>query len=286
LAVSSHEPGTSRARQQPEQTSERRLTSWQRAVRWVLWLTFLGLAVANSQRVQFSGLEWLALVAALGFSIWCMAKPLGGPKVKLTKPQHLCGSFESRTSWGLVLIGALLVIGGAAGLGAAVYDLASGRASIGDVVHDIAIFVEGWIAELIAGISYDAELEKTHAYALFLLLIPGLIMLWLNLVPALKRGSAFSVESDGSVLVRQCDSWEPLLEYQYSTVVADGATVAFTPPQDGPVQVTLPQARVFCEDNGARLKAALSAEFFTALLASRGFRVEASGGSSFTARRV
>jgi hypothetical protein len=136
--------------------------------------------VCKSQRVAFSGVEWLAPAAAVGISIWCMAKPLGGPKVELTKPAHLLGTFVSRTSWGLLLIGTVLTIG----------------------------------AETIAGYTYDAELEKTHAYTLFLLLIPGLILVWLNLIPLLHRGSEFRVEADGSVMVRRGDSWEPLLEYQ------------------------------------------------------------------------
>jgi hypothetical protein len=78
-----------------------------------------------------------------------MAKPLGGPKVELTKPAYLLGTFVSRTSWGLIL-------------------------------------------------------------------------LWLNLIPLLHRGSEFRAEGDGSVMVRRGDSWEPLLEYQYSSVTADG----------------------------------------------------------------
>jgi hypothetical protein len=286
LRVSTLEPGVPGSRQQPEQTAERRLTGWQRALRWAAWLTFLGLAVWKSQRVTFSGIEWLALAAAVGISIWCMAKPLGGPKVELTKPAHLLGTFVSRTSWGLLLFGAVLTIGGVAGAGAAIYDLATGRATVGEVVKDVAIFVEGWIAESIAGLAYDAELEKTHAYALFLLLIPGLIMLWLNLIPVLHRGSEFRVEADGSVMVRRNDSWEPLLEYQYPSVVADGRTIDFTAPADGPPAVVLPQARVFCRENGARLKSELSGEFFTEMLARRGFEVQAGTSTSgFTARR-
>ena len=39
-----------------------------------------------------------------------------------------------------------------------------------------------------------------------------------DLVPFFKRGSEFQVHSDGSVSVRRGDSWEPLLEYQYSAV--------------------------------------------------------------------
>jgi hypothetical protein len=108
------------ARQQPEDTVERRLTWWQRALRWVAWLMFLGLAVHNSQSVYFSAKEWLALIAAIGISIWCMAKPLGGPKYELREPAHLLGAFVSRTNWGLALFGAILTLGGVAGSMAAI----------------------------------------------------------------------------------------------------------------------------------------------------------------------
>jgi hypothetical protein len=74
------------------------------------------------------------------------------------------------------------------------------------VFTDIGIFVEGWIAEMIAP-TYDAELEKTHAYALFILLIPGLLLLFFNLVPFFKRGMEFQVHPDGSVSVRSGDDW-------------------------------------------------------------------------------
>lgn len=273
------------ARQQPEDTVERRITWWQRALRWAAWLTFLGLAVYNSQSVYFSGKEWLALIAAIGISIWCMAKPLGGPKYELKEPTHLLGAFVSRTSWGLVLFGALLTLGGVAGSMAAIYDVTTGRATVGDVMKDIAIFIEGWIATLIVP-TYDAELEKTHAYALFVLLVPGFLLLWFNLIPFFYRGNEFQVHPDGSVSVRSGDSWEPLMEYQYSTVTADGTTIEFTPPPDGPPAVVLPQDRVFSREYGVRLPAKVSAEFFRRLLAGRGFEVDsASSTSRFTARR-
>jgi hypothetical protein len=165
------------ARQQPEDTGDQKVADWQRQLRWVAWLTFLGLAVYYSQSVYFSAPEWLALAAAIGISIWCLAKPLGGPKYELREPSHLLGAFVSRTSWGLVLFGALLTLGGVAGSMAAIYDVSTGRATVGDVFTDIGIFIEGWIAEMISP-AYDAELEKTHAYGLFLLLIPGLLLLF------------------------------------------------------------------------------------------------------------
>jgi hypothetical protein len=272
-------------RRQPEETAERLPTWWQRALRWAAWLSFLGLAMVNSQRMSFSPLEWLVLIAAIAISIWCMAKPLGGPKVELTEPGHLLGVFVSKTNWALLIIGALLTVAGVGGAGAAVYDVATGRASVGDVLTDIAIFVEGWTVELIAP-TYDAELEKTHAYALFILIIPGLLLLFFNLIPLIKRGSAFQIHPDGSVSVRRADSWEPLLEYQYATVTADGDTIQFTPPPDGSPAVVLPQHRVYSREYGVRLKSKVSAEFFRTMLAERGFGVDGvTGGHSFTARR-
>jgi len=191
--------------------------------------------VAGAERLLFP-LEWLALITAIGISIWCMAKPLGGPKYELREPTHLLGAFVSRTSWGLALFGGILTTGGVAGAMAAIYDVSTGRATVGEVVKDIGIFIEGWIAGLIAP-AYDAELEKTHAYALFLLLIPGLLTVWYNVIPFFKRGNEFQVHPDGSVSVRRGDSWEPLMEYQYSTVTADGTMIDCTPPADGPLQL-------------------------------------------------
>jgi hypothetical protein len=277
--------GGREARQRPEETAERLLTWWQRALRWIAWLTFLGLAIWNSQRVSFGALEFLALFAAIGISVWCMAKPLGGPKFELAEPTHLLGTFVSRTNWALMIIGALMTVGGVAGAGAAIYDMSTGRATFGEVLKDIAIFIEGWFAELIVP-TYDAELEKTHAYALFLMILPGLLLLMFNLIPLVKRGSEFQVHADGSVSVRRNDSWEPLLEYQYATVTADGNTVEFTPPPDGPRGIRLPQDRVFSREYGVRLKSEVSAEFFRRLLAGRGFVIEGPAtGNHFTARR-
>jgi hypothetical protein len=45
---------------------------------------------------------------------------------------------------------------------------------------------------------YDVDLEKTYAHALCLQLIPGLILLWLNLVPLLHRSGNFRVDAGGT----------------------------------------------------------------------------------------
>jgi hypothetical protein len=215
-----------------------------------------------------------------------MANPLGGPKYELKEPAHLLGAFVSRTNWGLALFGAILTLGRVAGSMAAIYDVSTGRATVGDVFKDIGIFIEGWIAELIAP-TYDAELEKTHAYALSLLLIPGVLLVWYNLIPFFQRGNEFQAHPDESISVRRGNSWEPLMEYQYPAVTADGTTIEFTPPRGGPPRIVLPQHRMFSREYGVRLPAKVSAEFFRQVLAGRGFDVESasSRSNSFTACR-
>jgi hypothetical protein len=107
----------------------------------------------------------------------------------------------------------------------------------------------------------------------------------LDLVPFFKRGTEFQVHPDGSVTVRRGDSWEALMEYQYSAVTADGTTIDFTPPPDGPPAVVLPQDRVFSREYGARLPPR-SAPSFPAAARRRGFDVESAPSSnSFTERR-
>lgn len=269
-----NEPGGDQRKRAKERQGEQRIAGWQRALRWAAWLTFLGAAAYHSDRVSFGGLEFLTLFIAIGVSIWCMAKPLGGPKVDIDKPSDARGTFVSRVSWGLVLLGTVLTIGGVGATGAIVYDVSTGRATVRDVLHDMAIFVEGWIAERITGYTYDAELEKTHAYALFVLVIPGLLLLAYNLIPLFRRGREFRVEPDGSISVRDRNGFTPILEYEYSAVSADGTTIRYTPSHDGTREIVLPQARVFCRENNARLERDVSGQLIGERLVQRGFRVD------------
>lgn len=264
-------------------TVERRLAGWQRALRWVAWLTFLGVAIAHSDRPSFGGLEFLTLAVAIGVSIWCMAKPLGGPKVDIEKPSEVRGPFESRTSWGLVLLGAILAVGGIAATGAIIYDVATGRATVRGVLSDMGNFVVGWTAEMVTGWSYDAHLEDTHAYALFALILPGLILLWFNLVPFIKRGSPFRIDPDTSITVKGPRGWFQILEYEYSTITADGKTIRFTPSAQGNPAIVLPQSRVFSQETDARLRSEVSAAFFQERLERRGFTVQTIDRRRFTA---
>jgi hypothetical protein len=194
----------------------------------------------------------------------------------------------SRTNWALLLIGAILTVGGVATTGAIVYDMSTGRASFGDVVRDIAVFIEGWFTALFPGGFYDAELEKTHAYALFILLLPGLLLFWYNLIPFFKRGTEFRIEPDGTVALRAGAAWPALVEYEYSAVTADGTTITFSSPQGGAAGLVLPQQRVFSREYGVRLPAKTNAEFFRRRLGGRGCELEdaaTSAGDHFTARR-
>lgn len=258
-----------------DSTAERRIAGWQRALRWVAWLTFVGVVIAHSDRQSFGAVEFLALGVAIAISIWCMAKPLGGPKVDIDQPAEVRGAFVSRTSWGLVLLGVALTVGGIGATGAIVYDLSTGRATIREVFGDMGAFVAGWTAEMVTNWSYDAHLEDTHAYALFVLVVPGLLLIWFNLVPFVKRGREFRIEPDSSISVRGPRDWHQLLEYEYSTVSADGTTIRFKSVGDETFVVVLPQARVFSRESGARLRSSVSAAFFQQRLASRGFTVDA-----------
>jgi hypothetical protein len=271
-----------------ESTPARRIGSWQRALRWVAWLTFIGLAIANSGSESFGLLDGLALAVAIGVSIWSTAKPLGGPKVTIDGPADVRGAFVSQTNWGLVLFGGVLMVGGVGAIGAIAYDLSTGRATVRDVFSDMGTFVVGWTMEVATGWSYDAHLEDTHAYALFVLVVPGLWLVWWNLVPLVKRGREFRAEPDGSIAVRGAHGWFLLLEYEYSTVTADGTTIRLTPAGDWTPAVTLPQTRVFSRETGARLRRNVSAEFFSQRLIRRGFSIETLDAKrgSFSARRV
>ncbi|EUA11348.1 hypothetical protein I546_2815 [Mycobacterium kansasii 732] len=255
-------------------TPARRVAGWQRALRWVAWLTFLGLAIAHSDREFFGPLELVALATAIGISVWCLAKPLGGPLVAMDVAADVHGTFVSRTNWALVLIAVALTVGGIGAIGAIGYDLSTGRATVHNVLADMGTFVAGWTSEALSGWSYDAHLEHTHAYALFVLVVPGLLLLWWNLVPLVKRGSEFRVEPDASISVRGPRGWGQLLEYDYAAVTADGTTIRFTPAGDATPAIILPQARVFSRETGTRLRSQVSAELFQQRLTRHGFTIE------------
>ena len=128
---------------------------------------------------------------------------------------------------GVVLVGALLTVAGVGATGAIVYDLSSGRADVGDVLTDIGVFIEGWFAEIFTKGFYDAELEKTRAYALAILLIPGLLLLWYNLIPLRHRGKRFLVDDFGEVRTKVRDGWRSLQPQRFTTATADGTTITF-----------------------------------------------------------
>jgi hypothetical protein len=266
--------GDALERDEDKPAPARRVAGWQRALRWVAWLSFAGVAIAGSQRPSFGGVELLALAVAIAISVWCLAKPLGGPKVAMSEAADVRGVFVSRTNWALVLFGVALTVAGVGVIAAMVYNLSSGRATIRDVLSDIETFVVGWTYEVFTGWSHNAHLERTHAYALFVLVVPGVFVIWWNLVPFVKRGREFRVDPDASISIHGRRGWVALLEPEYSAVTADGTTIRFMPALDGTPPIVLPQARVFSHETGARLRRDVSAEFFQQRLAGRGFTVE------------
>jgi len=271
--------------QLPKATNERRPAWFQRALRWLTWLSFLGAAILNSQQTSFGGLEFLLLALAIGVSIWCMASPQGPPKIELEEPTHVLGEFRRRINWALVLIGGLLTVAGFGGSGAIVHDLATGRASVGDVLHDIGIFIEGWFVEIFTKGGIDAELEDTRGYALAFLVVVGLPMLWINIAPLVRRGRGYRVAADGSVEIGAGTSWIRLEERDFASVVADGAVIRFELATEGGT-ITLGQARMFSREHAARLPAEVAAAFFRGRLAAREFSVEEGVAGSFTAHRT
>jgi hypothetical protein len=64
--------------------------------------------------------------------------------------------------------------------------------------------------------------------ALFVLLLPGLLLFWYILIPFFRRGSEFHVEPDGSAAVRGGAASQALLEYEYSSVTGDGTRITFS----------------------------------------------------------
>lgn len=271
--------------QLPKATNERRPAWFQRALRWASWLTFLGLAIANSQQTSFGAVEFLALAVAVGISIWCVASPLGPPKIELDEPTHVLGEFRTRINWALVLIGGLLTVAGFGGSGAIVHDLATGRASVGDVFHDIGIFVEGWFVEVFTKGAIDAELEDTRGYALAFLLVVGMPLLWINIAPLVRRGRPFRVGPDGSVEIGGGPGWIRLEERDFESVAADGTVIRFELGAEGGT-ITLGQARMFSREHAARLPAEVSAAFFRGRLATREFDVDEGVAGTFSARRA
>lgn len=260
------------AQRLPKPTKERRPAGWQRALRWVAWLSFLGLAIANSDQASFGGVEFLALAVAIGVSIFSVARPMGPPDLQLTKAAHVIGEFRSRTNWALVLIGTLLVIGGVAASGAIVYDLGTGRATVREVFEDIGVFIEGWTVEVFTSGAIDAELEKTRAYALCFLLVVGVPLLLYNLGPLFRR-RPFRVDADGAVEVASDGGWAPLNVREYGEVSADGGAIRFTQAETG-TDLVLPQRRIFTSEHGVRLPEKVSAAFFRRLLVQEGFTVD------------
>jgi hypothetical protein len=250
------------------------LAGWQCALTWAGWLTWVWLMWRNSANTSVSGLEFLGLVAAITITLLCRKYPQGVPAVFIEKPEQMQGEFESRTNWALVLIGAGILLGGIASTVRIITHLATGFATVKDVLNDIGVFIVEWIHERLSGGTYDGELEKTQAYILCILIIPGLFMALICLTPFFHRGRNFRVHEDGSFSVRKGDAWETVEPLRYVTVTADGTSILFKESENGAAAVELPMWRVFSRDRGTEVKSSVLAAWLRRELETQGYAIE------------
>jgi hypothetical protein len=233
---------------------------------WLIW--------RNTANVSMGGLEFLGLIVAIATTVLCKRFPMGVRADFIEKPEQMLGEFESRTNWPLVLIGATILLGGVASTVRIITHLATGFATFRDVLNDIGVFVVEWVHERLSGGTHDGELEKTQAYILCVLVIPGLIMVLVCLTPLLHRGRNFRVEADGTLSFRKGADWETIEPRQYPVVIADAASFHFCKSEGATPSLELPMWRVFSRDKGTGVKTNVLAAWLRRELEKQGYTVE------------
>ena len=128
--------------------------------------------------------------------------------------------------------------------------------------------------------------SRRRAYALAILLIPGLLLLWYNLIPLRHRGKRFLVDDFGEVRTKVRDGWRSLQPQRFTTATADGTTITFDGARGEP-KLVLPSIGSTRSSMGATHRQAQCRVLHRALTA-RGFTVEESGpaGSPHTGTTV
>jgi hypothetical protein len=265
----------------------RLLAGWQRVLLWAVWLGVVAVLWAHTDDGSLRWTEVGVLAAAVAVTVLISRHAAGGPKVVVKDPAQLAGPFASRPSWPWILGSAGVTLGGLAGAVRIGHDLATGFATVGDVVSDIGVFILEWFKER-ASSGLAGDVTHTRMYALVALLPIGLLMLWYNLLPVLWRGQRFRVEPDGSLRVRQSAAWATVNPRDYATVVADGVTIEFRDGDRGLPAVVLPQRRVYSGDLGTRVEAHVLGSAVRRRVEAAGLRVEAptAGHTAWVARRV
>jgi hypothetical protein len=258
-------------RQKNKPVGEQKFARWQKEIVRILWISFFVAAAFNTHRESFGPLEWLLLVSAGAFNIWCMSNPLGGPKIILDEPGKLKGEFARRPNWYLMVLGFVLFMGGLAGLVRMIDDLRRGYADIGFVLNDIAVFTIEYTKAVLGFLDYD--MTSTRMYALMVLLPIGALLLFFNAVPLLSSTTRFQVEG-GRVRYRYKGAWHPLEPLNYRKAYADGTNIVFTEPVTAASPtIQLPQERVFSQVHDTRVKDTVLARYFLELVKEAGFTV-------------
>lgn len=249
------------------------MTAWQRALVWASWLLWVWCGWRNSANVLMGGAEWLSLLGAIAITILCKQRPLGVPAVFIREPGQMCGEFESRTNWALVLIGAAILLGGIASAVRMVTHLTTGVATVTDILNDIGVFIIEWWKERLSGGTYDGELEKTQAYIFVLMFIPGFFLVLINLGPFLHR-ARFVAGENGAITVKRRGREKVVGPREYAVVTADSSSITFKDGETELAAVEVPTGRVFSVAKGTRVEPKVIVAWLRGELEKQGYKIE------------
>ena len=116
--------------------------------------------------------------------------------------------------------------------------------------------------------------RESNASALFVMIVPGLLLVYLNLIPFLFRGREFRVEPAASISVRRHKrilATAGLRRFRRDRRRHDDLLHPFLARDTGHRSATW--RRVFCRENGARLHPKVSGQLIGERLGRRGFTV-------------
>jgi hypothetical protein len=259
------------------------LATWQRSFLWAMWLAVLALLWQNTSGEGFTFVEFVAMVAATGITVWICKHPMGRPRVYIEEAAQMRGRFESRTNWALVILAAHLTLLGIAVAGKIVYDLNHGLTTVGGIFEDIAMFFLEWLKIILSG-GTSGDVTHTKLYTLIIALPIGPFMLMMVLVPWTYRGVPFRVEPGDILEVRRDGKWQILSEHEFRKAVADAITIDFyADAADKTPALSLPLSRVYSCELGTRVKARVIAGYFRLRLEKSGYAVKPREGRSSTA---
>ena len=259
----------------------RQMASWQRALVWLLWITFIVICAINSGRSSMEAQEFAVLFVAGAVHVACANYPAGRPRVEIRSIAELRGEFVSSANWVLVLMGFGMTLMGVAMCRKLWYDLATGGTTLWGVVEDCLLIAVEMFRESASG-GTDGDVTHTQLYVLVLLAPIGVITTLVNLLPWTFSGVPFRIGSDGQISIRQAGNWVPLQLAHFGAAAIDNLTIELTDPQPGHVLIRLPRARVYSRQVGALVRPQLLGQFFREKLQAAGFQAVESAAVAST----